>query len=397
MKRRALSLGQYRDLPQLAGGWRIVVSFFARLPTSMVVIGILTLITATTGSVAQASVASATLAVATGIGQPMIGRITDRVGQRVPLLILAPINTASLVGVVVAASAEAPLWLLATLAAFIGASTPPVGALARVRWYKLAKRPPQLAAALSWETTIDELAYVLGPALVGVVSSMISPFAPLLVTAAFSIIFVTLFALSPNATGPSTPEEGSKAPSTTSVAKAVAVALIAMAGLGMFFGAMQTSTTAFATSFGSASESGLIYAAMGLGSAITALGAVLIPESFPLPARIAVGGVGIAAGALLCSTATGPIMLAAFMFLTGMAIGPASVAIFTLAGRLAPRGGDALAVTLLGAMNVIGVAVSSALAGQLLEINITYGYILAACSGLLMAASVLLRSRKSNA
>ncbi|NLW13242.1 MAG: MFS transporter, partial [Trueperella sp.] len=90
----------YRELPKLVGYPYLIISFLGRLPTSMIIIGVLTLVVASTGSVAIAAYCSAAFAVANGIGNVLIGRLTDIFGQRLPLLIIAPINVAFLLLIV---------------------------------------------------------------------------------------------------------------------------------------------------------------------------------------------------------------------------------------------------------------------------------------------------------
>ncbi|MFC5369988.1 MFS transporter [Arcanobacterium bovis] len=386
-------LGGYRDLPRLTSALYLLISFIGRLPTSMNVIGVLTLVTVTTGSVASGAVVSAAQAIATGIGNPIIGRLTDKYGQRRPLLYIAPVSVISLLSFVTAAVYGAPLWVLALLCALIGLTTSPIGALARIRWYELSKTPPQLAAALSWESTIDEMSFVLGPAAVGLLAALIHPAIPLIVTACIVVTCVVPFALSKYSVGASSTDEIANSPKMVFVMRRVAVSLGAMATLGMFFGAMQTSVTGYANAVGQPGKAGIIYAALGLSSAITALGAVVIPERISQEKRIIIAGIAIALGAFSCSLATSDWNLAMLMFVNGLAIGPASVAIFTLAGRLAPPGGGAVAVTALGSMNVIGVSLSSTLAGTLLEIYLPYGFYVAAGSALLMTFVTLLTAR----
>lgn len=385
MRKGESKLAGYRDLPTLAGMGHILISFFGRLPTSMIVIGVLTFVAAER-DVTDASIASAALAIATGVGSPLIGRWTDRAGQRPPLLILSPLNAAALVALVAATTAGAHIAAICAIAALIGLTTSPVGALTRVRWYPLAKLPKQLASALSWESMADEMAFVLGPAAVGILASAFGASAPLLITAALVVTCVIPFALSVHAPGPNRTSGTGSAPGIRTILAATAVSMAAMAGLGLYFGSMQTSTTAFAQALGRPGDAGLIYAAMGLGSAITALGAVALPAAFTNTARIIVGGLGIAAGAAACTFATSGLSLAALLFVSGLAIGPASVAIFTLAGERAPEGGDTVAMTAIGSFNVMGVAASSAIAGRLLPLNIDYGFLAGATAGLIMAA-----------
>lgn len=359
------------------------LAFVGRLPTSMIIIGVLTLVTHYHG-IASASISSAVLAIATGIGQPLIGQWTDRAGQRLPFLVLGPVTAAMLVGLVAVNATGAPFLIVLVMCACVGLTTVPVGALMRIRWYPVARTPKALATALSYETVADELNFVLGPAVVGILASSISPETPLIVSAIIAALCITTLGLHRSAPAAVKTDDSAQAPSLGRTLVLVWTALLAMLFLGSYFGGMQTSTTAAAESFGSASYAGLIYSAMGAGAAITALGAVAIPERISQGTRIFVAGMALAVLIPLAPLADGPWGLAGLLFVFGLAIGPASVAMFTLASRLAPKGGDGVAMTLLGAANVGGVAIGAASAGQLLKLELAYGFWVAAASGAVM-------------
>lgn len=371
------------------------MSFIGRFPTSMTVIGVLTLVTSVTQSVAQASLASAGLAIATGIASPTIGRLTDNFGQRFPLLVIAPANILALLALVFLLNSNTPLWAIICLAVLVGMTTIPLGALARVRWYPITRGRNELAAALSLESVADEMGFVFGPAIVGILASALSPRAPLIVAALIVLTCIIPFALSQFSVGPAIHGAGEKAPAIISVLYSVRTPLLAMLALGMFFGAAQTSVTAFAQQAGAASEAGLIYASMGLGAAITALGSVALPDRITQTARIALGGTGLALGSIICVFAPSSLLLSVAVFISGLAIGPASVAIFTLAGARAPRGGDAVAVTALGSVNVLGVAVSASITGQIVGIATAYGFLVCAVCGILIALSAIVTDARN--
>ncbi|MDP9807092.1 MFS family permease [Trueperella bonasi] len=371
----------YRELPQLVGYPYLVISFFGRLPTAMIIIGVLTLIVASTGSVAVAAYCSAGFAIANGIGNVLIGRLTDRFGQRTPLLLIAPLNVFFILLLVWLAPRQPATASLVANAAAVGITTCPIGPLARVRWYPIASRK-QLPAAMSWETVNDELVFVLGPAAVGIIAAALSPAAPMILAAIIVGTCVIPFALSKHARGPSINDDGSPSPSFGTILRHTRTPLLSMVFMGMFFGAMQTTVTAFAESNGLEGLGGLIYAFMGLGAAITALIAVALPARFTFVARIFVGGLGLLIGAAACSLATSGITLAALVFFAGIFIGPIGVSIFTLAGKWAPKGGDGVANTAIVSANVLGVAAASALIGNILESNIDFGFFAAALCGL---------------
>ncbi|QOR48498.1 MFS transporter [Trueperella pecoris] len=373
------SFGGYRELPSLVGYTHMVISFFGRLPTAMIIIGVLTLIVSETGSVSVAAYCSASLAIANGVGNLVIGRLTDRFGQRRPLLAIAPLNVGALVFLVWLAPHNPPLLVLVATSAVVGMTTSPIGPLSRIRWYPLAS-PSQLPAAMSWETVNDELIFVLGPAAVGILAAAITPGAPLLLAAGLVATCVIPFALSRYARGPAN-DAGEPSPSFPLVLRRVRMPLLAMVFMGMFFGAMQTTVTAFAQAHNMAGLGGLIYSALGLSAAVTALVAVALPERLSFNTRVFWGGAGLFLGAAACILATNAGALAFLLLIAGSFIGPVGVSIFTLAGRWAPRGGDGVANTAIVSANVLGVAGASAVVGQLLETSVSYGFWSAALFG----------------
>ncbi|WP_127127463.1 MFS transporter [Georgenia sp. SYP-B2076] len=375
------ALRRYRSLPGLLGWSYLAIGFLGRLPTSMVILGVLTLVATSTGSVGAAGTASAALALATAVSGPLIGRWTDRRGQRLPLLLLAPVNAVALVALALAAGDRAPLPVLCGLCALVGATTVPVGSLTRVRWLARTTGAEQGAAALSYESMVDEMVFVIGPALVGVAASAASPQVPVLGAAALVLVFVTALAVHPSGAGlgaaparaprragsaAGRPLPGARAtPGLAAVLRAVGVAVAGMSCVGLFFGATQTGVTAFATEAGEPGSAGLVYALMGVGSAVMSLAVVALPASVSLRLRLGASGAGIAGVTAAMTAASSLTVLAVLMLAVGFLVGPALVTLFTLGGRLAPVGATAVAMTVLASANVVGVAGGAALAGRL--------------------------------
>ena len=80
----------------------------ARLPMSMVGIGIVLMIQGIYGSYALAGRVSAAYVIAQAIASPQIARYVDRVGQAKVMRPLLVVSTAGLVGLILAAVNEAP-------------------------------------------------------------------------------------------------------------------------------------------------------------------------------------------------------------------------------------------------------------------------------------------------
>jgi predicted MFS family arabinose efflux permease len=380
------ALARYRSLPRLASGSWMALALAARAPYAMIPLGALTAFTASTGSVATGGLATGLVSVAGAVAGPLIGRAADRGGRRRVLGLLAPLNAIALTLLLVAALAgwDGPGMWLVCLAA--GATAIPVGSFARVHWVEITKDPRDLSTALSYESTVDELTFVLGPALVGIAAGAVLPAAPLALAAVLvagaGIPFArrartltgeipaigAVPAEGPFSEHPVEPDPRPRpvaAPSIPSVLWAVLPAIIVMVCIGAFFGSVQAGTTERAALAGAEGAAGLVYAVMGLGSAVTALLVVLLPQSVPLAARVLVGGLGMAA--LMASTAAVTALPATALLLAavGLFIGPTMVTAFALTDRLAPPGGTGVAMTSMQSSVTVGQAGGAMLGGAL--------------------------------
>ena len=394
---------RYAVLPQIAGVWFLVAGALARLPVAMVPIGLMLVVTSTTGSVARGGLATSAGALGTAVLAPLQGRLAERIGQRPVLLVATAVSSLGLVLVTVAAVSGWSLPVLLSVCAVAGGTAPQVSPMARVRWLELTRaRPAPMSAAMSWESMVDELTFVLGPALVGGITAAF-PHAPLLVAAGIAAVFGLAFALHPTAIGPVHHDPTGPAPSSMAgVLRAVAAPLAGMLSLGAVFGSSQAAVTGVATAFGSPGDAGLLYAVMGLGSAVTALAVVALPDRISDRTRWWVSGAGLSLVMTSGLTVTTALPTALVLLLAGVFIGPAIVTLFSLCSRLAPQGTAGTAMTFLISANVVGVALGSAVAGYVAqEVNqagLAAGLafaVPAVAAALLTASAALHRSRGS--
>src|SRR5690606_7631841 len=131
------------------------------------------------------------------------------------------------------------------------------------------------SATMSYESAADETVFVVGPFLVGVLASLIAPWAPIVLASALTLVFVGAFALHPTGRHVSAARSaGGAAPSAVSdlFRPALLVVVVGILGIGLFFGATLTALTSFMADRGAAEQAGLLYGVMGIGSAILALG-----------------------------------------------------------------------------------------------------------------------------
>jgi MFS family permease len=398
----ASTAGRFARLPHLAGRGFIPLGLFARLPLAMLTVGTLTLATSVTGSYAVGGTAAGAVGIGSAIGAPVLGALADRRGQRPVLLVAAVLNALAVLALIAAAygmpaagsfpwTGASPWGVLA--AAFIsGASCPQVGPLARVRWMALTSRGSQAAnsrdldTALSYESTADELTFVLGPALVGILASLVAPWLPLALAAALTITVVPAFAVHrthravptyravPTCNAVSTrnavPTRRAASPGRSAAPKlsaAVALPVLAMACMGTFFGATQTALSSFSAGFATTEIAGLLYAVMGLSSAAAALSVAYWPQRFTLSARWLLSAVLMAGLAVLLMVPQSAGSMVLVLLVLGIPVGPVMVTVFAVGGLLAPAGRLGTVMTALASGIVAGTAVGASAAGQLAE------------------------------
>ena len=379
------ALAHYKSLFALSSRRAMALAVAARAPYAMIPLGTMTAITSSTGSVATGGLATGVVAVATAFASPLIGRWADLRGQRFVLRLLTPLNALALLALLMAALArwDGPLLWLACLV--VGATSLPIGSFTRARWIGAARQPRDLSTAFSYESTVDELVFVLGPAFVGIAASAAVPAAPLALAAALVILAGIPFAL----TAPAVIDASAVGttvrthPPIGRVLWAVVPAIVIMVCIGTFFGSVQAGVTERALDLQMASRAGLVYALMGVGSAATALLAVVIPASVRLSTRVLVGGIGMTAF-ILVTWMQGSLLLSALaLLITGLFVGPTMVTSFTVAERRSPPGGTGVAMTAMQSAITIGVSLGAAAGGALAASQGTSGaFFLAAAAGL---------------
>lgn len=384
---RPSRLGKFGILPRLAGTSFLVLGLFARLPLAMLTIGALTFVTSASGSYAAGGLAAGAVGVGSALGAPLLGHLADRRGQRIVLLTAAVLNTLAVVGlllVVAAASSDdlagdaLPAVVAVSFAA--GFTCPQIGPLARVRWMAMMRRRPasDLDTALSYESTADELTFVLGPALVGLLASLLAPWLPLALAAGLTLTLVSAFAVHRTVlhsdagaaadAGPDTEHDGAPVDARRHAAALVVVPILGMVAMGTFFGSTQAFLTAFAGGFGAAESSGILYAVMGLSSAAAALSVAYWSQRLSHPVRWILSAAGmVLAAAALVLPGTIPVMLVV-LFVLGVFVGPTMVTVFSIGSVVAPPGRLGTTMTLLASGLVAGTAIGSSTAGTLAEV-----------------------------
>jgi len=368
------------SLVRAAGFAYFPIALVARLPFAMMVVGMLTLVVSARGSLALGGLTAATTGLGTAVVGPLLGAAADRFGQRRVLLVAGTAN--SLLLLAIAWLAFAPVADAAVLVAafLIGASMPQVAPLSRSRLVAIVtrihpddRRAPAVNGVMAYESAADEIVFVFGPVIVGLLATTMNAAAPVIGAAVLALVFVTAFALHPTARTVARPHGDApaavpgQAPARELFRLPVLAPVAGALGMGLFFGAMLTSLTSFMAERGIAEQAGLVYGAMGIGSAAFALGVALFPPRFTLPARwLTFGGI-LVAGTTPLPFAGNVAAIVGCLLVIGVGIGPTLVTQYSLAAVHSPRGRSATVMTMLGSAVVVGQSAASALTGLLAD------------------------------
>lgn len=359
-------LRSYGDLLSHRGvrplvGWSLV----ARTPIGMAALAEVLLVRGSGRSYADAGIVSAAGAVAVAFGAPVAGRLVDR---RRPAFVLAAYGTAytaALLVLVLLAQEHAPLALLAIAAGCAGATQPPVAPTVRTLWPVIVGADLH-AAAFALEATLQEVFFVAGPLLVGILTGLVSSSAGVLGAALIGAIGVTGFIMSPAVRGlRREPHPGHGRRLAALGPSLVRRIVVFTACYGLTFGAVEVAMPAFAEQHGGRSLGGICLAAWSAGSLAGGLLAAGHRPSDPRR-RLRIVSACFAAVLLPPLVAGSLPVMTIVMFIAGLPIAPSFALTYGMVQRTAAPGTQAEVFGWLTTAVVIGVAIGTAAGGALI-------------------------------
>ena len=360
-------LTTYRKILALPGALVFSMSgLVARLPISMVSLGIVLLVSTRTGSYALAGTVSAAYLIANAVFAVLQARLIDRLGQGRVLPICAAVSGIGLAMMMAAVELELAVPLPHLCAALSGATMPQIGSSVRARWSHLVTDKRELHSAFSFEAVVDETVFIVGPALVTVLATVVHPLAGLstaiVATVVGTAVLVAQRTTEPPATGQTGADPGLPMP------WGVLGPLIFCAFLmGALLGGAEVATVAFSDELGSKPLSGLMLAIWAVGSLLSGIVTGAIHMRATNATRFRWGMLALGLLMLPLPFVGGFVTLAMFLFLSGFAISPTLIASFAWIEETVPSGrlteGIALFTTGLGA----GLAPGAALVGLVVD------------------------------
>ncbi|GAA1428613.1 MFS transporter [Microlunatus lacustris] len=367
----------------------------ARLPIAMTGIGIVLLISLSTGSFGLAGVVTATATLAGAVSAPLWGRTIDRLGQAPVLVTAAAIWSVSLAALVVAVESGWPLPAVLAAAVGVGLGFSSAGSAVRARWSHRLQGSPLLDTAFAVEAVLDEVIFIVGPVLVTFLATAVDPALALGVAGVVGLAGALTLAAQRGTEPPRRPRRSTDAPTARIDLAALAPVVVASVALGIVFGGMEVVVVAFATEADVLAYAGAILMAWAAGSLVSGVLTGTVVWRRSPAARFRVGALCLAVSLVPLPFVHEPVLVAGLLVLSGMAIAPtliASVAV-TQAAVPSTRLTEALGWTSTGLAG--GLAAGAAGLGALIDAGgAALGFWGVVAAGVLLALAALgVRSR----
>lgn len=360
-------LDSYRHVLSRPGALRFSsAGLVARLPISMVTLGVVFLVEGETGSYGLAGAVSGVVVLGQASCAVLHGRLVDALGQRRVLPVAVSLFAASMALMVLAVTRDWPGVLTYVFAALTGAFQPQVGACVRTRWSHLLDRPRDVQTAYALESVLDEVVFVIGPVLATVLATLWHPVAGLVVAATAGVVGTFAFAAQ-RATEPPYGlhrRGGTRLPMPW---RTVLPLTLVCLSLGALFGSAEVTTVAFADETGSRAVSGWLLATWAVGSMLAGVvtGAVVWRRG---PAtRVRWGSFAMMLAMVPPVLVEGfPLMFVALL-VGGCSIAPTLIATMSLTEQTVPPGRLTEGMAILHTGLMAGVAPGAAIAGFVVD------------------------------
>ncbi|MGW3164336.1 MFS transporter [Streptomyces sp. NPDC001142] len=349
-----------------------------RLSYGMISLSLMLAVKDATGSFTAAGVVMALFGATSVLLSPARAALVDRYGPR---RALPPMAGAYAVLLAVLAYAT---WrpgvsspLLGVLAVTAGACTPPLGPVMRTLWSRLVPDRELLRRAYSLDGVAEELLFVTGPLLVGVVIRHSVPAAGVAISAALVLVGTGALVSSPGVRGaaPGPAAQPAAAPDRVGGGRRALLkgaglrhAALAAAAVGLCLGALDLLVVAFAEQHHRDGSVAWALAALSAGSAVGGLAyGVAVPWRAPNRMRLPVLVAGLGTALVVAGLSPGVPVLVAVVAVAGVFVAPALTTAYLLADESVDPGARTRAGAWVNTAINAGSALGSATMGLLVD------------------------------
>ena len=233
--------------------------------------------------------------------------------------------------------------VIAVLVAAAGACAPPLGVVMRTLWSALIDDRNLLQAAYSLDGVAEELLYVTGPVIAGVIIVVATPAVGLVDTAGLVVAGTGLFLRStalrrwptPAPAAGATSSRPGAASGQAGAGRAILAVAFATGTIGLCLGGLGLVIVAFGQARHNPAAVAWIEAMLSAGSALGGLGYGAVAWRISAQHRLALLAAGLALVLVLAALSPNLLVLAALIGLAGMLVSPALATAYILTDSLA--------------------------------------------------------------
>ncbi|MBW9205287.1 MFS transporter [Mumia sp. zg.B53] len=378
-------LDSYRRILAVPGAPAFsTAALLARLPISMLGLGLVLLVQEQTGSYAKAGAISAASVIANAIGAPVQGRLTDRFGQHRVLPATSALFGLGLALGLLAVHAQAPTPLPHLCAALAGFALPQAGSMVRARWTHNAE-PSMIPTAFALEAVLDEVVFIVGPVVVTFLATLINPYVGLAVAGVAGVAGSLLLAVQRRTEPPSRRRRDDPSGGRERLPFGLlAPLMLAGVGFGVLFGGAELVTVAVAEDQGHKELSGVLLAIWAAGSLIAGLLVGARPPRMSSLAQLRIATVVLTVSFVPLLLTSALPLVAVALFVSGFAIAPSMVACTRLVEQGVPRERLTEGIAWFTTGLATGVAPGAALSGWVVDSTApSWGYLVCLLAGFL--------------
>ncbi|PEC52479.1 MFS transporter [Bacillus cereus] len=342
-----------------------LAGFIARMPISMMGIGIVTMLSQLRGDYWLAGAVAATFTLSSALLAPHISRMADQLGQSRILLPTTGISVFFTILLLLCTKYEAPYWTL-FLSALCAGCMPNMSAMVRARWTKLYRGSHKLHTAFSFESVVDEICFIIGPVLSVSLSVMFFPEAGPLLSSVFLTIGVCLFTMQKSTEPPVHPHDITNKGTVFKIGS-LRVLVCTLIAIGTIFGTIDVVSVAFAEHQGNTVAASFVLSVYAIGSCLAGLIFGTLKLNTP-PYNQFLIAVTLSMITMLPLVFVNTITwLVVIVFFAGLSVAPTMIITMGLVEKIVPESkiteGMTWAITGLG----IGVSLGSAIAGLVID------------------------------
>ena len=366
--------------------------FVARVPMSMVTLGIVTMLSEARGEYWLAGAVAAVFALSSAVVAPQVARLIDRYGQVRILLPSAAIAVIALSGLMLATRYDAPNWVLFAFAILAGV-TPIMGAMVRARWTEIYRDTPHLHTAFAFESIMDEVIFMTGPIVAIGLSVGFFPEAGPLVATVLLGVGSLLFAAQRSTEPPVHAQDRRDVKSVIWLGP-VQILVLTLIAIGAIFGTAEVTAVAFAEAQGNKASAGFALSAYAAGSLVAGLVFGAMKLKMPLARQLLIAIALAALTTLPLLVVDNVTVLSVVLFLAGVAVSPTIILSMALVEKVVPSSklteGMTWAVTGIS----IGMAAGSSASGWIIDhMGASSGFMVSLVAGFIALVVTFLGQR----